>query len=162
MFLQVGLFRFDHFLSACRLDGSKRVWRSCGLSTPALVLGLVLSAGTPAFAQLKTTVKVDPSKGQAVLYTTSIGVAGDRWDAKAFDPATVKLLQDIGITSLRFPGNNGIDALYHWSTGAVINPYTNDRAPAFATERKLPAIIPIIDQLGNGVDHGQLREQPEW
>lgn len=149
MFLQAGLLRFDHFLSARRLSGNEREWGSCGPSR--LALALVLLAGAPVFAQLKTTVKVDPAKGQAVLYTTSIGVSGDRWDAKAFDPATVKLLQDIGITSLRFPGNNGIDALYHWSTGAVINPYTNDRAPAFANERKLPSTVPIIDQLGTAL-----------
>jgi hypothetical protein len=115
----------------------------------ALPLGILLSI--PALAQLKTTVHVEPAKAGAVLYTTSIGVAGDRWDAKAFDPATVKLLQDVGVTSLRFPGNNGIDALYHWSTGAITNPYTNDRAPAFATERKFPAIVPIIDQLGTAL-----------
>ncbi len=151
MFLRMGLVRFCHLLSA-RRPGNQSVVRLCGVSSfLVLTLGLVLSVGAPAFAQLKTAVKVEPSKAEAVLYTTSIGVAGDRWDAKAFDPATVKLLQDIGITSLRFPGNNGIDALYHWSTGAVINPYTNDRAPAFATERKLPATIPIIDQLGTAL-----------
>jgi hypothetical protein len=155
MFLRKGVFRDRHLLfarlSARRLDWNQQVAGSCGVSSFGLVLGIVLVAGAPVFAQLKTTVKVEPAKGQAVLYTTSIGVSGDRWDAKAFDPATVKLLQDIGITSLRFPGNNGIDALYHWSTGAVINPYTNDRAPAFATERKLPATIPIIDQLGTAL-----------
>jgi hypothetical protein len=119
-------------------------------SASALLLGLLLSAA-PIHAQLKTTVHVDPTKSQAVLFTTSIGVSGDRWDAKAFDPATVKLLQDAGVTSLRFPGNNGIDALYHWSTGAVTNPYPNDRAPAFATERKFPAMVPVIDKLGTGL-----------
>ena len=119
--------------------------------TSALLLAMVLSAAAPIHAQLKATVHVDPSKSQAVLYTTSIGVSGDRWDAKAFDPATVKLLQDAGVTSLRFPGNNGIDALYHWSTGNVVNPYTNDRAPAFAPERKFPAIAPVIDQLGTAL-----------
>jgi len=151
MFVRMGLFRFRDFLSARRLRRNRRVAGSCGVSSIALLLGMVLLSGAPLFAQLKTTVKVDLSKGQAVLYTTSIGVAGDRWDAKAFDPATVKLLQDIGITSLRFPGNNGIDALYHWSTGAVTNPYTNDRAPAFATERKFPAMVPVIDKMGTGV-----------
>jgi hypothetical protein len=55
------------------------------------------------------------------------------------------------MTSMRFPGNSRIDALYHWSTGSVINPYTNDRAPAFATERKFPAAAPVIDQLGTAL-----------
>ena len=118
-----------------------------------LAAGVALALMVPpaAHAQLKTTVHVDTTKGEAVVYTTSIGVSGDRWDAKAFDPATVKLLQDVGITSLRFPGNNGIDALYHWSTGAITNPYTNDRAPAFADARKFPAMAPIIDQLGTAL-----------
>src|SRR5258708_21270410 len=122
-----------------------------GLFAFVMLLGMWLSVPGTARAQLKTTAHVDPAKGGAVLYTTSIGVAGDRWDAKAFDVASVKLLQDIGITSLRFPGNNGIDALYHWSTGAITNPYTNDRAPAFANERKFPAIAPIIDQMGTAL-----------
>ncbi|MGA2744876.1 MAG: hypothetical protein ABSE44_09320 [Candidatus Sulfotelmatobacter sp.] len=136
VFLRFGQFRFKSHRAAF---------------TSALLLAMVLSAAAPIHAQLKATVHVDPSKSQAVLYTTSIGVSGDRWDAKAFDPATVKLLQDAGVTSLRFPGNNGIDALYHWSTGNVVNPYTNDRAPAFAPERKFPAIAPVIDQLGTAL-----------
>jgi hypothetical protein len=134
-----------------RFNRNSPVRRLCGLSASALFLGMILSAAAPAHAQLKTTVHVDPTKGIAVLYTTSIGVAGDRWDPKAFDAPTLKLLQDAGITSLRFPGNNGIDALYHWSTGAITNPYTNDRAPAFAPERKFPAIAPVIDKLGTAL-----------
>ncbi|MGA1985241.1 MAG: hypothetical protein ABSG72_03140 [Candidatus Sulfotelmatobacter sp.] len=155
MFLRFDWFRLDNGLvDIFSLHGLRRnapVRCPQVLPTAALLLAVILSAATPIHAQLKTTVHVDPTKGQAVLYTTSIGVSGDRWDAKAFDPATVKLLQDAGVTSLRFPGNNGIDALYHWSTGAVINPYTNDRAPAFAPERKLPAMVPIIDKLGTAL-----------
>ena len=151
MFLQKRLFRLDNVLSVRGLDGKQPVLGLSRLSVFFLLLGIVLSASSPVFAQLKATAHVEPAKGQAVLYTTSIGAAGDRWDPKAFDPATLKLLQDIGITSLRFPGNNGIDALYHWSTGAVINPYTSDRAPAFANERKLPAMVPVIDQLGTAL-----------
>src|ERR1039458_9897078 len=151
MFLQKQLFRLDNVLSVLGLDGKPRVVGICRLSTFFLLLGILLSTSSPVLAQLKTTAHVEPAKGQAVLYTTSIGAAGDRWDPKAFDPATLKLLQDIGITSLRFPGNNGIDALYHWSTGAVINPYTSDRAPAFGNERKLPAMVPVIDQLGTAL-----------
>jgi hypothetical protein len=117
----------------------------------AIMFGAIFSASAPLHAQLKTTVHVDPTKAGPLVYTTSLGVAGDRWDAKAFDPATIKLLKEAGITSLRFPGNNGIDALYHWSTGAITNPYTNDRAPAFAPERKFPAMVPIIDDLGTAL-----------
>ncbi|MFZ0958387.1 MAG: hypothetical protein WAN60_18745 [Candidatus Sulfotelmatobacter sp.] len=112
---------------------------------------IILSAAAPVQAQLKAAVHVDPAKAEAMVYTTSVGITADRWDAKAFDPATVKLLQDAGITSLTFPGNNGIAALYHFSTGAVTNPYTNDRAPAFAPERKFPAMVPVIDELGTAV-----------
>lgn len=147
--LRMDLCRFDRFSSVRLPDRNQPVPCRRGLSVLAVLL--VLAASAPLHAQLKTAVHVDPAKGGSVLYTTSIGVAGDRWDAKAFDAASVKLLQDIGITSLRFPGNNGIDALYHWSTGAITNPYTNDRAPAFANERKFPAIAPIIDQLGTAL-----------
>jgi hypothetical protein len=117
----------------------------------ALFLGIIQSSAAPVYAQLKTTVHVETAKPEATVYTTSIGIAPDRWDAKAFDPATVKLLQDAGITNLTFPGNNGIAALYHFSTGAITNPYTNDRAPAFAPERKFPAIASVIDDLGTAV-----------
>jgi hypothetical protein len=55
------------------------------------------------------------------------------------------------VTNVRFPGNGGIEALYHWSTGPIINPYTNDRAPAFARERQFPAAVPVIDALGSAV-----------
>ncbi len=160
MFLPSGLFAVvrsvvrnseDCALSASWPDRNQRLRRLCGLSASIAFLAMVLSAAAPVNAQLKTTVHVDPTKGQAVLYTTSIGVAGDRWDPKAFDAPTVKLLQDAGITSLRFPGNNGIDALYHWSSVAIPNPYPNDRAPAFATERKFPAIAPVIDKLGTAL-----------
>src|SRR4029077_12642349 len=148
MALPMYVSRLDSVVSVLRLGRNGRVLHFC---CSFLLLGVVLSVPLPVHAQLKTTAHVEPAKGQAVLYTTSLGAVGDRWDPKAFDPATMKLLQDIGITSLRFPGNNGIDALYHWSTGAVINPYTNDRAPAFATERKFPAMAPIIDQLGTAL-----------
>src|ERR1700689_2309753 len=154
MFLQLSAVHILYRLARPdpnRFDRNQRLRRLLDRSAPALLLGLVLSAAAPLPAQLKTTVHVDPTKGQAVLYTSSIGVSGDRWDPKAFDAASVKLLQDAGITSLRFPGNNGIDALYHFSTGAITNPYTNDRAPAFATERKFPAIVPVIDKLGDAL-----------
>lgn len=115
----------------------------------ALISGLI--ATKPICAQLKTTVHVETAKTGPLVYTTSLGVAGDRWDAKAFDAATVKMLKDVGITGMRFPGNNGIAELYHWSTGAITNPYTNDRAPAFADERKFPAMTSVIDDLGTAL-----------
>jgi hypothetical protein len=153
MFLRYSVPAVHILRPLLRFDQNQRLGGRFGRSASALLVSIVLSLSTAASlqAQLKTTVHVDPTKGQAVLYTSSIGVAGDRWDPKAFDAASVKLLQDAGITSLRFPGNNGIDALYHWSTGAITNPYTNDRAPAFATERKFPAIAPVIDKLGDAL-----------
>jgi hypothetical protein len=153
MFLRYSVPAVHILRPLLRFDQNQRLGGRFGRSASALLVSIVLSLSTAAslHAQLKTTVHVDPTKGQAVLYTSSIGVAGDRWDPKAFDAASVKLLQDAGITSLRFPGNNGIDALYHWSTGAITNPYTNDRAPAFATERKFPAIAPVIDKLGDAL-----------
>ncbi len=114
------------------------------------LLGLILLA-TPLQAQLKAKVTVDPNAQKAVLYTTSIGVAADRWDATAYDAATIHLLREAGVTNLRFPGNGGIDALYHWSTGAITNPYTDDRAPAFAKEKMFPAVVPLIDTLGSAI-----------
>jgi len=112
---------------------------------------LLLLATHPLHAQLKAKVTIDPSQQKAMVYTTSLGVAADRWDLNAFDAATMKLLQDAGITNMRFPGNGGIEALYHWSTGTITNPYTNDRAPAFPREKMFPALVPAIDALGSGL-----------
>lgn len=124
---------------------------SRGLTAAVLMLGITLLTAMPVCAQLKAKVTVDPSQAKAMLYTTSLGVVADRWDLKAFDPATMQLLRDAGITNMRFPGNGGVDALYHWSTGTITNPYTNDRAPAFPREKQFPALVPVIDTLGSAL-----------
>ena len=111
----------------------KDFWR-IGVSTCAL-LGIVLAAAIPLQAQLKSKVTVDTSQQKAVLYTTSIGIAADRWEANAYDSTTLQSLQDAAFTNLRFPGNNGIDALYHWSNGTVTNPVYR-RSRAGLSERK--------------------------
>jgi hypothetical protein len=129
---------------------SRRISHSSELAVFAL-LELILAAPAPAGAQLKTKVAVEPAQQKAMLYTTSIGVAADRWDANAYNATTIRLLQEAGITNLRVPGNNGIDALYHWSTGTITNPYTDDRAPAFPHEKMFPAVVPVIDQLGTAI-----------
>lgn len=121
------------------------------VAIPGVTLAILLLLSFPALAQLKAKVTVEPSQAKAVLYTTSLGAAADRWDSNAYDAKTIQLLQDAGITNLRVPGNNGIDSLYHWSTGAVTNPYTDDRAPAFPKEKMFPAVVPIIDQLGTAI-----------
>jgi hypothetical protein len=139
-----------------------------------VIAGLIFLAALPVHAQLKARVTVDPSQSKAVLYTTSLGAAADRWDPSAYDAGTIKLLQDAGITNLKIPGNDGIDALYHWSTGTVTNPYTDDRAPAFPPEKMFPALVPVIDQLGtaivavnygtnlNGTGGGEPTEAAAW
>src|SRR5450631_3914121 len=76
---QTDWFLLDGLLPARRLDRNPRVNGLSSRSTFSLLLGIVLSASSPVFAQLKTTAHVEPAKGQAVLYTTSIGAAGDRW-----------------------------------------------------------------------------------
>ena len=111
----------------------------------------ILAVPLAGAQELKAKVTVDPNQAEALVYTTSFGIVAERWDKVGYDQATMKLLQDAGITNMRFPGGGGIDALYHWSTGTIINPYTEDRAPAFPKERMFPAMVPIIDQLGSGL-----------
>jgi hypothetical protein len=137
-------------------------------------LSAVLFTSRQLHAQVKAKVTVDPSQQKAVLYTTSLGAVADRWDVHAYDAATIQLLQDAGITNLRVPGNNGVDALYHWSNGTIVNPYTDDRAPAFPPEKMFPAVVPVIDQLGtaivsvnygtnlNGTGGGEPAEAAAW
>lgn len=116
-----------------------------------ILLAVLLLASGTVNAQLKTKVAVDPGLVKATLYTTSIGISPERWDANPFDAATLQLLQDAGITNVRFPGNGGVDALYHWSTGTLTNPYTDDRLPAFPSEKMFPAVAPIMDKLGTSI-----------
>ena len=151
MAFRVSISWFDDVFSRPRSVRNRCVPHCGRLLASARLLGAGLLAAVSVHAQLKTKVAVEPTQAKAVLYTTSIGAAADRWDANAFDPATVQLLRDAGITNLRFPGNGGIDALYHWSTGAITNPYTNDRAPAFPREKQFPAVAPVIDTLGSAV-----------
>ena len=116
----------------------------------AIVLMLLLNVGWLQ-AQIKARVTVDTAQAKATVYTTSFGIAADRWDKKWYDADTIKLLQEAGITNVRFPGNGGIDALYHWSTGKLTNPYTDDRIPAFPAEKMFPAMVSVIDTLGSGL-----------
>lgn len=115
-----------------------------------LLVGMLGISGS-MFGQLKTKVTVDPSQTKVMIYTTSMGIAADRWDANAYTSETVQLLQDAGITNLRVPGSDGIDSLYHWSTGKITNPYTHDRAPAFPDQNQFPAVVPVIDTLGTAL-----------
>ncbi|MFZ0730892.1 MAG: hypothetical protein WAM79_01080 [Candidatus Sulfotelmatobacter sp.] len=117
----------------------------------SIALALTLMVAVSVHAQVKAKVSVDLTQQRAVLYTTSIGIAADRWDNHAFDAETMRLLQDAGVTNVRFPGNGGVEALYHWSTGTITNPYKNDRAPAFPSEKQFPAMVPVIDTLGSGL-----------
>src|SRR6185437_16117464 len=90
--------------------------RSLGWLGAASLLLLALASG-PLSAQTKVEVSVDTAQTRALVYTTTFGVVAERWDKVAYDADTMKLLQDAGITNMRFPGGGGIDALYHWSTG---------------------------------------------
>jgi len=119
-----------------------------GVSAIVLVLSLAFWSTAPLRAQYKVKVQVDTSKPRAMFFATSLGAAADVWDGNAYTPATIQLLQDAGITDLRYPGNGGIDALYHWSTGAVTNPYTNDKAPDLGADKKFPKVVPLLAQLG--------------
>jgi len=140
---------FDNFTSHRSILRNRNVLDFSGGAALFVLMGLL--AVSPAHAQLKAKVEVEPAQAKAMVYTTSFGIAADRWDLNAYDPATLRLLQDAGITNLRFPGNGGVDALYHWSTGKITNPYTEDRAPAFPAEKQFPAVVPVLDTMGTGL-----------
>ncbi|MGA9072011.1 MAG: hypothetical protein WB424_17240 [Terracidiphilus sp.] len=116
-----------------------------------LSAAFLLSGTALTFAQTKTSVQIDLSKEKALVYSTSIGVGADRWDNAAYSPEALKNLQDAGFTLLGYPVGEGIDALYHWSTGKLVNPYKDDRLPAFADQSKFPAVVPAIDQMGTAL-----------
>jgi hypothetical protein len=117
----------------------------------SILLALLLLGTAPVFAQNKANVQVDLSKPRAMFFATSIGTAAEAYDGNVYSAATWQLLQDGGFTNLRYPGNGGIDALYHFSTGAVTNPYTNDKAPDFGDEKKFPKALSFLEQLGTAL-----------
>jgi len=149
-------FRFENVLPPKHPAREPRFQRYSILAASALLAGIAMAA-LSAQAQLKTKVDVDVSKPRAMVYATSIGVAPDRWDNKAWDATTIPLLQDSGVTLLKFPGNGGTAGLFRWSTNTIINPYPDDKVADFPKERQFPAVAPVIDKLGTAiitVDYG--------
>jgi hypothetical protein len=111
---------------------------------------LALGSAAPALAQYKAKAHVETAKGRGMLYPTSIGISADTWDGRGFDAETLRLLDSAGVTSLKFPGNNGIEALYHWSTGTVTNPYSNDKAPGnLPPQRQFAAMVSTALSMGS-------------
>src|SRR5580658_4930516 len=149
--MRLGSLRSEQLGAVGRRNSKKELRLFSGVSASAMVLGMVLVGTVPIAAQYKVKVQVDPSKPRAMFFATSIGTSADVWDGNAYTPATIQLLQDAGITDLRYPGNGGIDALYHWSTGAVTNPYSNDKAPDFGADKKFPKVVPLLAQLGTAL-----------
>jgi hypothetical protein len=151
MTLPTSLARVRHLVSA-RWISLRLVRRNAGrIPLFSLLLALLLVGTARDFAQNKASVQVDLSKPRAMFFATSIGTAAEAYDGSVYSPATWQLLQDGGFTNLRYPGNGGIDALYHFSTGAISNPYANDKAPDFGAEKKFPAALPNLEQLGTAL-----------
>jgi hypothetical protein len=161
-------FMFDHVAGICAASGKRLEASAVNLFTPSnhavfarsrrntrfgsvVVLGAALLTAGSLNAQYKAKVQIDPSKPRAMFYPTSIGTAADVWDGKPFTPETIQLLNDAGITNLRYPGNGGIDALYHFSTGKVTNPYSNDKAPDFGPDKGFPKALPALVQIGTAL-----------
>jgi hypothetical protein len=156
MVSQSSQFQIENVLSPSRIVRRPRIPCSQILVASALLAGITL-AGLPAQAQVKTKVDVDVSKPKAMVYATSFGIAPDRWDNKAWDATTIPLLQDAGVTLLKFPGNGGTAGLFRWSTNTIINPYPDDKVADFPKERQFPAVAPVIDKLGTAmitIDYG--------
>lgn len=156
MLSQIKLFPMEN-LPLLPQAGRNPTPRISILPAIALLAGIVLAAASPVQAQVKTKVDVDTSKPKAMIYATSIGIAPDRWDSKAWDATTVPLLQDSGVTLLKFPGNGGTAGLYRWTTNTIVNPYPDDKVADFPKERQFPAAAPVIDKLGTAmvtIDYG--------
>jgi hypothetical protein len=131
-----------------RLLRSRHRWRHGTAATAAILLGMTLPTAGPLHAQYSVQVHVDTSKPRAMFYPAALGTAADAWDRKAFSAETIQLLEDAGITIMRYPGNDGIDGLYHWSTGTVTNPFSKDKAPDFGLDQRLARVLPLMEQLG--------------
>lgn len=128
---------------------------SSSLSAPSgLLLAVALAAilaAAPSMAQTKARVNVDAGKPLGMLYSTSIGVSADSWDGKATDPGTLLMLQDAGVNIIHLPGDGGASDLYHFSTGALSNPYTQDKLTYLPPALAFPHASSFIDELGTAV-----------
>lgn len=148
---RMGIFRSETLNANGQCGGTKWLRRFSDWSYSALFLGALVAVTAPMHAQYKVKVQVDMAKPRAMFYPTAMGTVAEAWDGNAYSPATIQMLQDAGITNLRYPTNGGIDALYHWSTGVVTNPYTNEKAPDFSPDKKFPKVLPLMVQLGTAL-----------
>ena len=158
---QSSRYQIGNLISPMPIARRRRILGTPSLAASALMAGVAL-ASLPAQAQLKTKVDVDVSKPRAMVYATSIGIAPDRWDGKAWDGSTIPLLQDSGVTLLKFPGNGGTAGLFRWSTNTIVNPYSDDKVADFPKERQFPTVAPVIDKLGTAmitVNYGSRSEE---
>ncbi|HEY0794570.1 MAG TPA: hypothetical protein VGD64_02205 [Acidisarcina sp.] len=119
--------------------------------SPSLLLGLLVLSATHAYGQIKTRVTIDATAKGNILFSSSLGVAPDISDGKASDPATISLLRDAGIGIIRYPGNGGAADLYHFSTGAISNPFPSDKPPYMAPENNFPAAAAAIEGIGTAM-----------
>jgi hypothetical protein len=134
---------------------------------------LCMQLSVPVAGQSHVSVSVDLSKAQNILTDTSLGVPASTFEANDFDPAGVPYLRAAGISAVRYPGNNGVADLYHWSTkttsrykGAEVRyfaPDSNFGRFALLAERLGQAVI-VVDYGANsdGTGGGEPAEAAAW
>ncbi|HZT42363.1 MAG TPA: hypothetical protein VFA07_09235 [Chthonomonadaceae bacterium] len=88
----------------------------------------VLISETPSNASVSASVSVNAASPLGVLQPQAFGVNTAVWDGHLLDSSVPSLLQQAGVTFLRYPGGSTSD-VYHWQTnsatagtGQYINP----------------------------------------
>lgn len=119
-------------------------------SWATLLSALCLALASPACAQNRANVIVDPGNPLNPLTDTSLGLPAVSFDANSFNEAGVPYLRSAGVSALRFPGNHGVADLYHWSVRATSH-YLGAEAGYIAPENNFASFALVAEKLGQAV-----------
>jgi hypothetical protein len=146
-----------------RDSARKRITCPIALAAAAILAaaGSTTVATSPASAATTATVSVDVGQTLATFPDIGVGMNVAVWDGRMNDPVTTDLLDNAGITAVRYPGGGYADG-YHWRThtvedGGFVAPNTEfDRY--VATVRAAGAEPIISANYGSGTP----QEAAEW
>ncbi len=128
----------------------------------AVLLAVAALGGAPAQASAAadTRIDVDARAGLATVGDVALGVNHAIWDAQLGTPAVSDLLEDAGVSMVRYPGGSYAD-IYHWrdhtAPGGYVAPDT-DFDTFMAGAARTGAEPMIIANYGTGT----AQEAADW
>jgi hypothetical protein len=118
---------------------------------PLQVLALVSLCIFAALASAQTAkVTVDLDKSVNVLTPTTIGLPAVMYDGSAFKPETAPYTRLAGANVIRYPGNDGVANLFHWSTNALTK-YKGSDPPYLSPDSNFGNFAKNLDRFGTAL-----------